>query len=123
MEYGGTWWAGIVHDEYWTTTYDVNQHDRLLMMASLAAEDVQAPAPLMPEGHVDMIPEDPLDLLEPPGTYWDMRAPQFQGASDEVPDEPDPERDQNAPVDQGDQNVLVDGKPTRRTNTKTSLRS
>eukprot|EP00971_Amphidinium_carterae_P352137 6492446-Amphidinium_carterae.1 len=90
---------------------------------SQATEGVQAPAPLMPEGHVDMIPEDPLDLLEPPGTYWDMSAPRFHGASDEVPDEPDPERVQNVPVDQGDQNVLVDGRPTRRINAKTSLRS
>eukprot|EP00971_Amphidinium_carterae_P110537 2189686-Amphidinium_carterae.1 len=35
MEWRGTWWTGIVHDEYRTRTYDISQHDKLLMMETV----------------------------------------------------------------------------------------
>eukprot|EP00971_Amphidinium_carterae_P045746 900128-Amphidinium_carterae.1 len=25
MEYGGSWWTGIMHDDFRTKTYDINQ--------------------------------------------------------------------------------------------------
>eukprot|EP00971_Amphidinium_carterae_P194740 3864476-Amphidinium_carterae.2 len=79
-------------------------------------QTADAPAGEQNEGPpvVPQIPEDPLDLLEPPGTYWDMSiAPRFQQGTDEVPDELAPGFGPTS------RNVLTDGKPSHRISTKT----